>query len=82
VPQDKLLSSADNVQLRSGIQNTPGDENGTGLNVANQENEAVRYSDFCSTLVAASAPPFVCTVNAQRQYIEDDSLPSPLQLLT
>ena len=81
MPQDKLLSAADNVHLRSGIQNTPGDENGISRNIANQEDEGVVYGDFCSTLVAASAPPFACTANAQRQYVEDLSMSRPLQFL-
>jgi hypothetical protein len=82
VPQDRLLFSADNVHLRSGIQNTPGDENDTSLNVANQEGEGAVYGDFRSTLVAVSAPPFACTANPEWLYIEDHSLPTPLQLLT
>jgi hypothetical protein len=82
VLQDRLLSSTDNVYLRSGIQNTPDEEDGTSLNVANQEDEGVVYGDFRSTLVAVSAPPFACTANPEWSYIEDHRSPTPLQLLT
>ena len=82
VPQDGLLSSTDNMYLRSGIQNTPGKENGTSLNVANQEDEGVVHGSLRSTVVAVSASPFACTANPEGQYIEDRSWPNPLQLLT
>ena len=80
VPQDEVLSSTDN--LRSGIQNTPGKENGTSLNVANQEDEGVVHGSLRSTVVGASASPFACTANPEGQYIEDRSWPNPLRLLT
>lgn len=82
VPQDGFLSSTDNMYLCSGIQNTPGKENGTSLNVANREDEGVVHGGLRSTVVAVSVPPSACTANREGQYIEDRSSPNPLQLLS
>lgn len=76
VPQDSLLPSTDNVYLGSMTQETPGEEDDTSLNLANQRDERVVYGDFRSTLVARSAPPFACTANPERHYIDGYSLPN------
>jgi len=67
VAQDRLVSSTDHVQLRSGIQNTPGDANGASRNLPNEEGEEVVYGDFRSTVVAFSAPLSAYTANPERQ---------------
>ena len=43
--QYKLVCNTGGVYLRTGIYDTPGKENGTRINVANQEDEGTIYSD-------------------------------------
>ena len=43
---NRLSCNTGTVYLGTGIQNTPDKENGTRLNVANQEDEGVVYGDF------------------------------------
>jgi len=43
---NRFLCNTGNIYLCNGIHDTPDKENGTRLNIANQEDEGVVYGDF------------------------------------